>query len=123
MNDRRDSFRAATRTGRALGLAAAGQPLIAVPSPVDAPVDDIGLINTALALEHEAIWAGHLKSRSFIAPQDDKDDRVLRNSFATSSGRRLSRSSRAFSFRIVSAEIFPPSRSRASRTATFVFQT
>ena len=61
---RRDLFRSAARTGIALGLAAAGRPLVALPAPDAADVDDIGLMNTALALEHQAIWAYGLAGRS-----------------------------------------------------------
>mgnify|MGYP003299405716 CR=1 FL=1 len=55
MSNRRDLFRSAAKAGLALGLAAAGQPLIAVPNPGDERADDVGMMNTALALEHEAI--------------------------------------------------------------------
>jgi len=55
---RRDLFREAGRAGIVLGLAAAGRPLSARPSH-DGPsaADDLTFMNTALALEHEAIWA------------------------------------------------------------------
>ena len=62
---RRDFFRAAARTGLALGLAAAGQPLIAISrGGTPAPGEDVTLLNTALALEHEAIWAYGLAGKS-----------------------------------------------------------
>ncbi len=62
---RRDWFRQAATTGLALGLAAAGRPLIALPEKAgDAPADDVLLLNTALALEHEAIWAYGLAGHS-----------------------------------------------------------
>ena len=66
MGDRRDLFRSAGRAGLALGLAAAGRPLFAIPRKNAAapPYDDIGLMNTALALEHEAIWAYGLAGKS-----------------------------------------------------------
>jgi hypothetical protein len=62
--DRRDWFRQAATTGITLGLAAAGRPLLALPEKADAPADDILLLNTALALEHEAIWAYGLAGNS-----------------------------------------------------------
>ena len=77
MRHRRDFFRTAAKTGLALGLAAAGQPLIALPSPGDAPVDDIGLMNTALALEHEAIWAYGLAGRSGLLSAKAKEVGLL----------------------------------------------
>lgn len=62
---RRDWFRQAATTGLALGLAAAGRPLLALPEKAgDAPTDDVLLLNTALALEHEAIWAYGLAGNS-----------------------------------------------------------
>jgi len=67
MRDRRDLFRAAGTAGLALGLAAAGQPLFALPGkgkPLSSVYDDISLMNTALALEHEAIWAYGLAGKS-----------------------------------------------------------
>ena len=77
MRHRRDFFRSAARTGLALGMAAAGQPLIALPSPGDAPADDIGLMNTALALEHEAIWAYGLAGRSGLLSAKAKEVGLL----------------------------------------------
>lgn len=64
MRHRRDLFRAAARTGLALGLAAAGRPLFAIPKKNDNIYDDITLMNTALDLEHEAIWAYGLAGKS-----------------------------------------------------------
>jgi hypothetical protein len=62
---RRDWFRNAATSGLALGLAAAGRPLLALPEKAaDAPADDVLLLNTALALEHEAIWAYGLAGNS-----------------------------------------------------------
>ena len=45
---RRDFFRSTARTGLALGLAAAGRPLIALPETgkTPAPGDDVVLLNT-----------------------------------------------------------------------------
>ena len=40
MSNRRDLFRTAAKTGLVLGLAAAGQPLIALPDPGDEKADD-----------------------------------------------------------------------------------
>ena len=77
MSHRRDFFRSAAKTGLALGLAAAGQPLIALPSPEGAPGDDIGLMNTALALEHEAIWAYGLAGRSGLLSAKAKEVGLL----------------------------------------------
>ena len=52
--NRRDLFHSAARTGLALGLAAGGRPLIAMPdSNAPSAADDLVLINTALALEHK----------------------------------------------------------------------
>lgn len=70
---RRDLFRSAARTGIALGLAAAGRPLVALPGPDAADVDDIGLMNTALALEHQAIWAYGLAGKSGLLSERAKE--------------------------------------------------
>jgi hypothetical protein len=70
---RRDLFRSAARAGLALGLAAAGRPLVALPPPDAADVDDIGLMNTALALEHQAIWAYGLAGRSGLLSEKARD--------------------------------------------------
>ena len=66
MSNRRDIFRAAGKAGLALGLAAAGRPLLALPekSSDKSVYDDISLMNTALALEHQAIWAYGLAGNS-----------------------------------------------------------
>jgi hypothetical protein len=73
MPHRRDFFRAAARTGLALGLAAAGRPLIALPKKDSTLFDDIGLMNTALDLEHEAIWAYGLAGRSGLLSAKAKE--------------------------------------------------
>jgi hypothetical protein len=77
MSNRRDLFRAAAKTGLVLGLAAAGQPLIAIPTPGDERADDIGLMNTALTLEHEAIWAYGLAGRSGLLSAKAKEVGLL----------------------------------------------
>ncbi len=80
MRDRRDLFRSAGTAGLALGLAAAGQPLFAIPrkgAPLSAPYDDIGLMNTALSLEHEAIWAYGLAGKSGLLSAKAKDVGLL----------------------------------------------
>src|SRR6266511_3066892 len=79
MNDRRDFFRSAARTGLALGLAAAGRPLIALPEPgkASAAGDDVVLLNTALALEHEAIWAYGLAGKSGLLSAKAKEVGLL----------------------------------------------
>jgi hypothetical protein len=62
---RRDLFREAGSAGLALGLAAAGRPLMAMPEKgKPSGADDITMMNTALALEHEAIWAYGLAGNS-----------------------------------------------------------
>ena len=70
---RRDLFRSAASTGLALGLAAAGRPLVALPGPGQASNDDIPLMNTALALEHQAIWAYGLAGSSGLLSAKAKD--------------------------------------------------
>ena len=79
MGDRRDLFRSAGRAGLALGLAAAGRPLFAIPRKNAAapPYDDIGLMNTALALEHEAIWAYGLAGSSGLLSAKAKEVGLL----------------------------------------------
>lgn len=78
MRNRRDLFRSAGKTGLALGLAAAGQPLIAVPSRgKESGADDITLMNTALALEHEAIWAYGLAGKSGLLSAKAKEVGLL----------------------------------------------
>ena len=74
---RRDLFRSAARTGLALGLAAAGQPLIALSAKKGAKTDDITLLNTALALEHEAIWAYGLAGKSGLLSEKAKEVGLL----------------------------------------------
>ncbi len=61
---RRDLFRSAASTGLALGLAAADRPLLALPGKEKPASDDIMLMNTALALEHQAIWVYGLAGTS-----------------------------------------------------------
>ena len=74
---RRDFFRAAGKAGLALGLAAAGRPLLALPEKAakgEKPLyDDITLMNTALALEHEAIWAYGLAGKSGLLSEKAKE--------------------------------------------------
>jgi len=76
---RRDFFRSTARTGLALGLAAAGRPLIALPERGKTPVpgDDVLLLNTALALEHEAIWAYGLAGKSGLLSAKAKEVGLL----------------------------------------------
>ena len=74
---RRDFFRVAARTGLALGLAAAGQPLIAISRGKPAPGEDVILLNTALALEHEAIWAYGLAGKSGLLSEKTKEVGLL----------------------------------------------
>jgi len=75
---RRDLFREAGRTGLALGLAAAGRPLLALPSKAaPSPADDLVLMNTALALEHEAIWAYGLAGGSGLLSAKAKEVGLL----------------------------------------------
>ena len=74
---RRDFFRSTARTGLALGLAAAGRPLIAIPTPGDEKADDIGLMNIALTLEHEAIWAYGLAGKSGLLSAKAKEVGLL----------------------------------------------
>jgi hypothetical protein len=80
MRDRRDFFREAGRVGLAVGLAAAGQPLFAIPKKGGAlspAYDDITLMNTALALEHEAIWAYGLAGKSGLLSAKAKEVGLL----------------------------------------------
>jgi Ferritin-like domain len=76
---RRDFFGAAARAGLALGLAAAGQPVaLAALAPGKAKEgDDIQLLNTALALEHEAIWAYGLAGSSGLLSEKAKEVGLL----------------------------------------------
>ena len=73
MKHRRDLFRAAARAGLALGLAAAGRPLLALPKKPASLYDDITLMNTALDLEHEAIWAYGLAGKSGLLSAKAKE--------------------------------------------------
>ncbi len=79
MPDRRDLFRTAARTGLALGLAAAGRPAFALPEKdkSGSPYDDITLMNTALAIEHQAIWAYGLAGRSGLLSAKAKEVGLL----------------------------------------------
>jgi hypothetical protein len=70
---RRDFFRDAGRLGLALGVAAAGQPALALQRKGTVPYDDISLMNTALALEHEAIWAYGLAGKSGLLSAKAKE--------------------------------------------------
>lgn len=74
---RRDFFRAAAQAGLALGLAAAGRPLIALSPGKGSAGDDISLLNTALALEHEAIWAYGLAGKSGLLSEKAKEVGLL----------------------------------------------
>jgi hypothetical protein len=74
---RRDFFGAAARTGLALGLAAAGQPLAALTPGSAKEGDDVKLLNNALALEHEAIWAYGLAGRSGLLSEKAKEVGLL----------------------------------------------
>ena len=75
---RRDLFREAGRTGIALGLAAAGRPLLAMPAEgTPSAADDLMLMNTALALEHEAIWAYGLAGGSGLLSAKAKEVGLL----------------------------------------------
>jgi hypothetical protein len=73
MRHRRDLFRAAARAGLAVGLAAAGRPALALPKKDSSLFDDISLMNTALDLEHEAIWAYGLAGRSGLLSAKAKE--------------------------------------------------
>jgi len=80
MSNRRDMFRAAGQAGLALGLAAAGRPLLALPQKGAANkevYDDISLMNTALALEHQAIWAYGLAGSSGLLSAKAKEVGLL----------------------------------------------
>jgi Ferritin-like domain len=83
MRHRRDLFRDAGRVGLLLGLAAAGRPMIALPERSKASkssaseTDDITLMNTALALEHEAIWAYGLAGASGLLSAKAKEVGLL----------------------------------------------
>jgi hypothetical protein len=73
MTHRRELFRAAARAGLALGLAAAGRPILADPKKEAGLFDDITLMNTALDLEHEAIWAYGLAGKSGLLSAKAKE--------------------------------------------------
>ena len=77
MRHRRDLFRDAGKAGLALGLAAAGRPLLALPGKNPPAGDDIVLMNTALALEHEAIWAYGLAGNSGLLSAKAKEVGLL----------------------------------------------
>lgn len=79
MSDRRDLFRAAGKVGLAVGLAAAGRPLIALPEKGKSAgvYDDISLMNTALALEHQAIWVYGLAGKSGLLSAKAKEVGLL----------------------------------------------
>jgi Ferritin-like domain len=80
MKHRRDFFRDAGRVGLALGLAAAGRPALALPEisrAGKAESDDITLMNTALALEHQAIWAYGLAGGSGLLSAKAKEVGLL----------------------------------------------
>jgi len=74
---RRDFFGAAAKAGLALGLAAAGQPLVALTPGKAKEGDDVKLLNTALALEHEAIWAYGLAGGSGLLSAKAKEVGLL----------------------------------------------
>jgi len=75
---RRDLFREAGAAGLALGLAAAGRPLMALPEKGKvSAADDITMMNTALALEHEAIWAYGLAGNSGLLSAKAKEVGLL----------------------------------------------
>ena len=74
---RRDFFGAAAKAGLALGLAAAGQPLVALTPGKAKEGDDVKLLNTALALEHEAIWAYGLAGNSGLLSAKAKEVGLL----------------------------------------------
>ena len=83
MSSRRDLFRTAARTGLALGLTAAGRPLFAIPekgvkTKASAAIyDDIVLMNTALDIEHQAIWAYGLAGKSGLLSAKAKEVGLL----------------------------------------------
>jgi hypothetical protein len=74
---RRDLFRHAASTGLVLGLAAAGRPLLGLPGEGPSSSDDLTLMNTALALEHEAIWAYGLAGGSGLLSAKAKEVGLL----------------------------------------------
>ena len=83
---RRDLFQRVAQTGLALGLAAAGRPLLALPEerPLFAlpkkgedGADDLTMMNTALAIEHEAIWAYGVAGNSGLLSAKAKEVGLL----------------------------------------------
>ncbi|HEX4439508.1 MAG TPA: ferritin-like domain-containing protein [Thermoanaerobaculia bacterium] len=83
---RRDLFQRVAQTGLALGLAAAGRPLLALPRerPLLAlpkkgedGADDLTMMNTALAIEHEAIWAYGIAGNSGLLSAKAKEVGLL----------------------------------------------
>ena len=74
---RRDFFAATARAGLALGLAAAGQPLVALTPGKLSRGDDVKLLNSALALEHEAIWAYGLAGTSGLLSEKAREVGLL----------------------------------------------
>jgi len=83
---RRDLFQRVAQTGLALGLAAAGRPLLALPEerPLLAlpkkgedGADDLTMMNTALAIEHEAIWAYGVAGNSGLLSAKAKEVGLL----------------------------------------------
>src|SRR6478735_3827513 len=77
---RRDLFARVAQTGLALGLAAAGRPRMGLPDAKakgDGAADDLTLMNTALALEHEAIWAYGLAGKSGLLSAKAKEVGLL----------------------------------------------
>lgn len=74
---RRDFLGATARAGLALGLAAAGKPLVELAPGKFSKIGDIELLNTALALEHEAIWAYDLAGTSGLLTEKAKEVGLL----------------------------------------------
>jgi hypothetical protein len=74
---RRDLFARVAQTGLALGLAAAGRPLMAFPGKGEEGADDLTMMNTALAIEHEAIWAYGLAGNSGLLSAKAKEVGLL----------------------------------------------
>jgi hypothetical protein len=83
---RRDLFARVAQSGLALGLAAAGRPLLALPEERsllalpktdEGAADDLTMMNTALAIEHEAIWAYGLAGNSGLLSAKAKEVGLL----------------------------------------------
>ena len=74
---RRDLFQRVAQTGLALGLAAAGRPLLAFPKKGEDGADDLTMMNTALAIEHEAIWAYGVAGNSGLLSAKAKEVGLL----------------------------------------------